>query len=82
MKQTYWYIAYDWSEYGQPLISFQHLANWCEYEIYINIIQSLAQPSVTNKKRKMKQTYWYTDNDWSEYGQPLISFQHLANWCK
>jgi len=26
---AYWYIAYDWSEYGQPLISFQHLANWC-----------------------------------------------------
>jgi Ca2+-transporting ATPase len=25
---AYWYVAYDWSEYGQPLISFSHLANW------------------------------------------------------
>ena len=25
---AYWYVAYDWSEYGQPLISFKHLANW------------------------------------------------------
>jgi len=25
---VYWYVAYDWSEYGQPLISFAHLRNW------------------------------------------------------
>jgi Ca2+-transporting ATPase len=25
---AYWYIFYDWSEYGQPLVSFWQLANW------------------------------------------------------
>jgi len=25
---VYWYVFYDWSEYGQPLISYQHLSNW------------------------------------------------------
>jgi Ca2+-transporting ATPase len=25
---VYWYVWYDWSEYSQPLISYQHLANW------------------------------------------------------
>merc|ERR1719291_1142200 len=25
---AYWYIAYDWSEYGQPLVGFSHLSNW------------------------------------------------------
>ena len=25
---AYWYIGYDWSEYGQPLIGFEHLSNW------------------------------------------------------
>jgi Ca2+-transporting ATPase len=25
---AYWYIGYDWSEYGQPLISYSHLSNW------------------------------------------------------
>jgi len=25
---AYWYIGYDWSEYGQPLISYTHLSNW------------------------------------------------------
>jgi len=25
---AYWYIGYDWSEYGQPLVSFTHLSNW------------------------------------------------------
>ena len=24
----YWYTAYDWSEYGHPLISVSHLSNW------------------------------------------------------
>jgi len=25
---AYWYVAYDWSGYGQPLVSFRALANW------------------------------------------------------
>jgi len=25
---AYWYIWYDWSEYGQPLVTFSQLANW------------------------------------------------------
>uniref|UniRef100_A0A7S0JJS8 P-type Ca(2+) transporter n=2 Tax=Calcidiscus leptoporus TaxID=127549 RepID=A0A7S0JJS8_9EUKA len=25
---AYWYVWYDWSEYGQPLVSFSHLTNW------------------------------------------------------
>jgi Ca2+-transporting ATPase len=25
---AYWYIFYDWSEYGQPLVTFSQLANW------------------------------------------------------
>merc|ERR1719261_1184035 len=25
---AYWYIGYDWSEYGQPLVSYSHLSNW------------------------------------------------------
>jgi len=25
---VYWYVAYDWSGYGQPLVTFEQLANW------------------------------------------------------
>jgi len=25
---AYWYIWYDWSEYGHPLVTFEQLANW------------------------------------------------------
>jgi len=25
---AYWFIGYGWSEYQQPLVSFQHLSNW------------------------------------------------------
>jgi Ca2+-transporting ATPase len=25
---AYWYIYYDWSEYGHPLVQFTQLANW------------------------------------------------------
>jgi len=25
---AYWYISYDWSEYGHPLVTFSQLANW------------------------------------------------------
>ena len=25
---AYWYIFYDWSEYGQPLVTFEQLATW------------------------------------------------------
>jgi Ca2+-transporting ATPase len=25
---AYWYCFYDWSEYGQPLVTFSQLANW------------------------------------------------------
>merc|ERR1719197_1601222 len=25
---VYWYVAYDWSEYSHPLISYSQLANW------------------------------------------------------
>ena len=25
---AYWYIGYDWSEYGQPLVGFGQLASW------------------------------------------------------
>jgi len=25
---VYWYVAYDWSEYGHPLVTFSQLANW------------------------------------------------------
>ena len=25
---AYWYIWYDWSEYGHPLVSYTQLSNW------------------------------------------------------
>jgi Ca2+-transporting ATPase len=25
---VYWYCFYDWSEYGQPLVSYTHLSHW------------------------------------------------------